>query len=386
MNFRKMNAWLMAVSLTATTVGVNGMPLYVDAAQLGMKREVNEETLRENGLQISTEAKKYDVDEKGKITKYYGTEQEVIIPKKKNGRQICEIGQGVFQNQQTIQSVVVSEGITQISQDAFFNCKALKTVIVASTVTELERGAFQNCDSLEEIDLSRTAITKISEGVFKNCKNLKKVILPQGLLTIEADAFKGCGHLADINLNNLERLDKIGSGAFGNCISLTNVVLPDSVTRISNGAFGYCTGLQEITIPARVTEFGQAVLSGVSEVTIKGTLHSLAYDYAVEKNIAFESISEEILVSNIELSGADITLDEENIKKLDIKEGAEIQVNVKVSSDATDQSISWECNKEGIVEISKDGVIKGLKKGFTTVVVSAVGGVNKTDYMEINVI
>lgn len=386
MNFRKMNAWLMAVSLTATTVGVNGMPLYVDAAQLGMKREVNEETLRENGLQISTEAKKYDVDEKGKITKYYGTEQEVIIPKKKNGRQICEIGQGVFQNQQTIQSVVVSEGITQISQDAFFNCKALKTVIVASTVTELERGAFQNCDSLEEIDLSRTAITKISEGVFKNCKNLKKVILPQGLLTIEADAFMGCGHLADINLNNLERLDKIGSGAFGNCISLTNVVLPDSVTRISNGAFGYCTGLQEITIPARVTEFGQAVLSGVSEVTIKGTLHSLAYDYAVEKNIAFESISEEILVSNIELSGADITLDEENIKKLDIKEGAEIQVNVKVSSDATDQSISWECNKEGIVEISKDGVIKGLKKGFTTVVVSAVGGVNKTDYMEINVI
>ena len=386
MNFKKMNAWLMAVSLTATTVGVNGAPLYVDAAQLGMKREVNEETLRENGLQISTEAKKYDVDEKGKITKYSGTEAEVIIPDRKNGRQICEIGQGVFQNQQSIQSVVISEGIRKISQDAFFNCKVLKNVIVASTVTELERGAFQNCDSLEEIDLSKTGITKIPEGAFKNCKNLKKVILPEGLLIIEADAFMGCGQLADINMDNLKVLDKIGSGAFANCISLINIVLPESITRISNGAFANCTQLQTITIPARVTEFGQAVLAGVPKVTIKGTIHSLAYDYAKEKNINFEPVSEEILASHIELSGADITLDEENIKKLNIKEGTKIQVNVKVASDAINKDISWECNKEGIVEISKDGVIKGLKKGFTAVTVKAAGGVNKTDYMEINVI
>lgn len=91
-------------------------------------------------------------------------------------------------------------------------------------------------------------------------------------------------------------------------------------------------------------------------------------------------------MSSIELSGTDITLDKENIKKLNIPEGEKISVNVNLSSDATNQNVCWECEKEGIVEISKDGVIKALKKGFTAVVVRAVGGVNKTDYMEINVI
>lgn len=386
MNFKKMNAWLMAVSLTATTVGVNGVPIHADAAQPGMKREVNEETLRENGLEVSTVAKKYDVDENGKVTKYNGTEENVFIPNKKNGRQIQEIVQGVFQNQQNIHSVVISEGITKIGQDAFFNCKALKYVVVPSTVTEIEREAFQNCESLEEIDLSKTSITKIAEGTFKSCKNLKKVILPEGLLFIEADVFMGCGQLADINMENLQSLGRIGSGAFGNCISLTNVVLPESVTRISNGAFANCIQLQTITIPARVTEFGQAVLTGNSNVTIKGTINSLAYNYAKKKDISFQPVSEEILVSSIELSGTDITLDKENIKKLNISEGTEISVNVKVSSDATNQNFCWECEKEGIVEISKDGVIKAMKKGFTAVVVRAAGGVNKTDYMEINVI
>ena len=386
MNFKKMNAWLMAVSLTATTVGVNGMPLYIDASQLGVKNEINEETLRENKLKISAEAKSYDVDEKGKITNYCGAETDIVIPNKKNGRQICEIGQDVFQNQQNIQSVIISEGITKISQDAFFNCKSLKRVVVASTVTEIAVGAFRNCDSLEEIDLSKTSITKISESVFKNCKNLEKVMLPKGLLTIEADAFMGCGQLASINIEELEQLNRIGSGAFGNCLSLTNIVIPESVTRIAGGAFANCMQLQTITIPGRVSEFGQAVLAGIPQVTIKGTINSLAHDYAREKKIDFEPVSEEILVSKIELSGEDITLDEENIKKLNILAGEKLPVTVEVSKEATDKNICWECNKEGIVEISEGGMVKGLKKGFVAVVVRAVGGVNKTDYMEINVI
>lgn len=385
MNFKKMNAWLMAVSLTATTVGANGMPLYIEAAQLGMKSEVNEETLRENKLQFSTEAKNYDVNEVGTITKYTGNEADIVIPAKKHERQIYGIGQEVFQNRQNIQSVVIPKGITVIKKDAFFNCTSLKSVVMSSTVTEIEAGAFQNCINLERIDLSKTSVTKIPERAFQNCRNLKEVILPEGILSIEADAFNGCGQLTSINIASLKKLDKLGSGAFGNCISLSEMVIPESVTRIAGGAFANCISLQSITIPARVSELGLAVLEGSRKVTVKSAVNSLAYDYATEKNLKFEAVSEEVLVSKIELLGEAITTDSENVKNLTVETGKSILMDIWIPADATNKNVLWECSKEGIVSISKEGIVTGLKKGFTAVTVKAEGGVNKTDYIEIHV-
>lgn len=354
MKFNKVNAWLMAVSLTATTVGVNGLPLYVNASQSGVESTTNEETVI--------------ID---------------ILSEELDG---TEIKKEAFQNQYELENVILQEGISVIGENAFFNCVSMKSIVIPSTVRTIAQGAFQNCTSLEKIDLSKTAVTEISEETFRDCKNLKEVILPQGIVTIQANAFQGCGALADIDLSSLKELKKIGSGAFSNCISLREAVLPETVTTVAGGAFANCIGLQSITFPGSISEFGLAVLEGAANVTVKGVVNSYAYDYAMRKGLNFEAVSDEILVSDITISNENITYNKENIKRLTLKTGESISFGVTVAPvNATNRKFNWEPDKEGIVSFAEDGTITGLKRGFVSVVVRAEGGVNKTDYIEINV-
>lgn len=386
MNFRKMNAWLMAVSLTATAAGSSVMPLYMDATQLGMKKSANEETLGKDKVDRHKDEKYYDVDQYGVVTGYKGEKTNLVLPEKKYGKKICEIGQEAFQNQKDICSVVLPEGVEEIGKDAFFNCTSLVSIEFPDTLSVIGMGAFQNCIQLQRIDLSKTNITRIPEGAFQNCRNLVEVILPKGLCSIEANAFYSCGNLKNFYLANLKKLTKIGSGAFANCISLTKLTIPQTVKSISGGAFANCIGLEEITLPGRVQELGLAVLAGNQKVTVKTVKNSLAYDYAMKNKLKVVPTSEEILVAKIEITGKDITHSKENVKKLIIKEGSSRHVEVKISKEATDKTVFWECNKEGIVNISEQGNITGVKKGFVIAQVMAKGGVKKTDCLEISVI
>lgn len=354
MKFNKVNAWLMAVSLTATTVGVNGLPLYVNASQSGVESTTNEETVI--------------ID---------------ILSEELDG---TEIKKEAFQNQYQLENVILQEGITVIGENAFFNCVSMKSIVVPSTVKTIAQGAFQNCTSLEKIDLSKTDVTEISEETFRDCKNLKEVILPQGIVTIQANAFQGCGALADIDLSSVKKLKKIRSGAFSNCISLREVVLPETVTTVAGGAFANCIGLQSITFPGSISEFGLAVLEGAGNVTVKSVVNSYAYDYAMRKGLDFETVSDEILVSDITVSNENITYNKENIKRLTLKTGESLSLNVALAPEnATNRKFNWEPDKEGIVSFAEDGTVTGLKRGFVSVLVRAEGGVNKTDYIEINV-
>lgn len=354
MKFNKVNAWLMAVSLTATTVAVNGLPMYVEAIQPSVESTANEET--------------------------------VIIDILADELDGTEIKEEAFQNHYQFENVVLQEGITSIGRSAFFNCVSMKSIVVPSSVKVIEQGAFQNCTALERIDLSKTSVTEIAEETFRGCKNLKEVILPSGVITIQADAFQGCGALKKVNLSSLKEIKKIASGAFANCISLKEVVLPESVATIGGGAFANCIGLEEITIPGSVTEFGQAVLEGVTNVTVKSVVNSYAYDYAVRKELNFEATSDEILVSEIKVENENITYNKENTKRITLKVGERISLNVALAPvNATNKNIIWEPDKEGVVSFAEDGTITGLKRGFVSVFVRAEGGVNKADYIEINV-
>lgn len=354
MKFNKVNAWLVAVSLTATTVGVNGLPLYVNAIQPGVESTANEET--------------------------------VIIDILADELDGTEIKKEAFQNQFELENVILQEGITVIGENAFFNCANLKSIVIPSTVKVINARAFQNCTSLERIDLSKTSVTEIPEEAFRYCKNLREVILPEEIVTVSANAFQGCGALEQVNFSAVKNLKKIGSGAFANCISLKEVVLPKTVTTVAGGAFANCIGLESITFPADILEFGLAVLEGAENVTVKGVVNSYAYDYAMKKGLNFEAISDEILVSDITVNNENIVYNKENVKRITLKAGESISLNVMVTpANATNGKYLWEPDKDGIVSFAEDGTVTGLKRGFVSTVVRAEGGVNKTDYIEINV-
>jgi len=122
------------------------------------------------------------------ITKYTGSDRDVVIPARIEDFPVVLIGNGTFKdrNSQSITSIVVPNGI-----------------------------------------LSITA------GTFSNMDSLTKVTLPDGLTVIHNDAFRGSRKLVSVNLP--ARLVAIDNYAFRDCVELAELIIPDSITRINFG-------------------------------------------------------------------------------------------------------------------------------------------------------
>ncbi len=103
------------------------------------------------------------------LTKYEGSDEEVVIDSVADGYEVKVIGEG-----------------------AFLNCESVKKVIIPETVTTIGQGAFDNCPSLEEIIIP-DSVTYIETGAFTNCPNFKKVVIGNGIKSVKLETFKYCG-------------------------------------------------------------------------------------------------------------------------------------------------------------------------------------------------
>jgi len=209
------------------------------------------------------------------IVRYNGSASVVRIPPTIQGIPVREISGrgtghnmvGAFQNNNTITSVVIPEGVISISDGGshgsfsggvFLNCTRLATVTLPSTLTRVGNYAFSGCSSLQTIIIP-TGVTAIGHGAFERCTALRNVTLSSGLISIGDRAFQKCTALQNISLPNT--ITSIGQNAFMECSSLQSINLPDSLTRIDRGAF-WDSGLTSIKWPASVTVINGRMFNG----------------------------------------------------------------------------------------------------------------------------
>ncbi len=83
-------------------------------------------------------------DGKATITRYIGSEADVIIPRTIDNYTVCAIGESAFQNCD-IESVVIPDSVRLIDWFAFSGCTSLQSVTVPSSVMSVEYGAFDYC-------------------------------------------------------------------------------------------------------------------------------------------------------------------------------------------------------------------------------------------------
>ena len=221
------------------------------------------------------------------ITKYKGTQSNLVIPETLDGRAVRYIGEDAFFNNDhlksvkipgnvqrigdwafassnSLTSVTISPGVTSIGEFAFDGCTSLTEVTIPGTITDFGGYAFDGCKSLKTVVISE-GVASIGESAFFECTSLTSVTIPGTVRSIGSNAFHGCSALSKAVIN--EGVSLIGAWAFENCTNLASIKIPDSVTELGNGVFYGCTGLKEVVIPGKVTGIGNYVFSGCERLT-----------------------------------------------------------------------------------------------------------------------
>ena len=235
---------------------------------------------------------------------------------------VTSIGSKVFEQCGYLSSITIPESVTSIGSGAFHVCARLSSITIPESVTSIGNEAFIGCVSLNSITIPE-GVTSIGDHVFENCFGLSSITIPEGVTSIGDGAFNSCGSLTSITIP--EGMTSIGNRAFSECESLTSIIIPEGVTSINERLFYRCTGLTSITIPVGVTSIGSEAFNGCTDLTsitipesvisidrsafsdipnltISGIEYTYIYWYAHENNIPFDPIEP------TSISSADVTL------------------------------------------------------------------------------
>ncbi|MBO5778912.1 MAG: leucine-rich repeat domain-containing protein, partial [Clostridia bacterium] len=183
-----------------------------------------------------------------------GTDTDVVIPEKIDGKNVTAIGEGAFHRCETITSVSLPDTLTCIGRVAFAYCTSLKHIRIPAhsfdnVPVDDALSAFTNSGP-ESVELAE-GIKFIPNAAFANTK-LKEVILPNSIQIIDRSAFENCTSLKKVTLN--EGLTTIRLEAFGNT-GLTEIVIPKSVKSLWHSAFEGATALQKIYFEGNAPEW-----------------------------------------------------------------------------------------------------------------------------------
>ena len=146
----------------------------------------------------------------------------------------------------------IPEGITIIERNAFYRCESLERVVLFDGMEEIDMYAFEYCESLKSVVIP-PSLKKIDGFAFYCCHSLEDLTIPNGVEIIEDSAFASCRYLESLTIPG--SVQNIGYGAFSGCTGLKTLVIEKGVGKIESLAFHDCTSLSEIKYTGTVAEW-----------------------------------------------------------------------------------------------------------------------------------
>ena len=261
----------------------------------------------EGGFGKYTEGLKFTLDDATDtyfVSKYEGTEAEVVIPSVYETKAVTGIGREAFIRCNGVTRIYIPSNVTNIDYSAFYEASGLTAIVVSednpvyksvdgnlyskngktlfqysigkseksftipSGVEFIDTFAFRKA-KLEGITVSEGVInmgsyafsasalknvtlpqslTVIGFGAFSECKSLESITIPSNVTYVQSYAFSSCTNLASVTFNGTSKVEGIGACAFYECEKLTDITIPDSVLEIGGSAFYKCTQLNTVTI------------------------------------------------------------------------------------------------------------------------------------------
>ena len=265
------------------------------------------------------------------------------------------------QKKDSVNKVVIQEGVTSIGEYAFNGCSSLTSIEIPESVTSIGNDAFSGCTGLTSIEIP-DSVTSIKWDMFSGCSSLTSIVIPNNVTSIGSSAFSGCSSLASITIPS--SVTSIGEGAFSGTAWLTNkqqgnplvivngilidgttcsgeVTIPNDVTSIAASAFQKCTNLTSIVIPEGITSIRYSAFencSNLANIEIPSSVTSIG-------NNAFNgctALTEVLLKGNSTLTYNDLGVDTSKVI---------IRLN-------EDDGLTWTLNTDGTMTISGTGPMK----------------------------
>lgn len=160
------------------------------------------------------------------IIGYYGTDKHVIIPAEIDGVKIESIYSSAFEDNTSIESVVISEGVTSIEYYAFNGCESLKKVVLPSTMTYI--GGYVFVDTALESIVIPESVSSIGNYAFGYSSN----ITIYGYTGSYAETYASDNSLTFIALDDVEVAGPVftlgSTTAYQNGKLTLNVIAPDA--------------------------------------------------------------------------------------------------------------------------------------------------------------
>ncbi len=87
--------------------------------------------------------------------------------------------------------------IEEIDENAFCGCQSLERIVIPEGVIKIGYGAFSGCTNLKEVILPES-LEEIYSGAFSDCISLKSIFIPKNVSRLYGDMFEGCHQLSSI--------------------------------------------------------------------------------------------------------------------------------------------------------------------------------------------
>lgn len=206
-------------------------------------------------------------DGSAQIVSWDGADTDLVVPDALDGYAVTSISECAFCDCQSLQSVVLPQGIVEIGEYAFSDCDDLQSVTLPEGLVALGDCAFDDCEGLTEIALP-DSLAQVGSNPFRGCANLFDIFVSpeheylatvDGVLFSKPDRRLVCypmGYSAG-RYSVPEGVLDIGAMAFDRDLYIEEIVLPKSLVSIGDEAFNGCEGLRAMNLPAGVKSIGE---------------------------------------------------------------------------------------------------------------------------------
>ena len=192
----------------------------------------------------------FEIDSNGVLKKYTGTDSEVIIPDN-----VTRINSRAFENNVSVEKIVINESCTYIANSAISNCQNLKEVVINSKNITFATGSPSvfGTNNLKvtgypysEVPLYCEKFDNLTFSALEQPEEEKFTISSKGVLI----RYWGNDEVVTVP----DGVKTMSGNAFQNNTTMKKLILPESFTSFYYGSLSNCTALTNIDINSRETK------------------------------------------------------------------------------------------------------------------------------------